>query len=132
MENISYKWRTIGELLGLPFSKLENLAMEHCYKPEHCCRSVLGYWLDNPPPRYPTTWRGLIELLEDSQLGQIVHQLKQRRLVAKLVGLACFIIVPVILATIGIAMYVVTIIILNLQNVHNMLSYPLIRDDRLI
>ena len=75
IESISYKWRTIGELLGLQFSKLESLALEHRDKPEHCCRSVLGYWLDNPPPRYPTTWHGLIELLKDSQLGQIVHQL---------------------------------------------------------
>ena len=76
LENISYKWRTIGELLGLPFSKLESLAMEHRDKPEHCCRSVLGNWLDNPHPRYPTTWQGLIELLEDSQLSQIVHRLR--------------------------------------------------------
>ena len=76
MESISYKWRTIGELIGLPFSKLESLSIEHRDKPEHCCRSVLGSWLENPPPRYPATWQGLIELLEDSQLGQIVCQLK--------------------------------------------------------
>ena len=76
MENISYKWRTIGELIGLSFSKLEGLAMEHHDKPEQCCRSVLGCWLENPPPRYPTMWQGLIELLEDSQLGEIVSQLR--------------------------------------------------------
>ena len=76
MENISYKWRTIGELIGLSYPKLESLAMEHRDKPEHCCRSVLGCWLENPPPRYPTTWQGLIELLEDSQLDEIVRQLR--------------------------------------------------------
>ena len=76
METISHKWRTIGELLGLPFSKLESLAIEHRDKPDHCCRSILGHWLDNPPPRYPTTWHGLIELLEDSKLGQVAIQLR--------------------------------------------------------
>ena len=76
MENIQYKWRIIGELIGLSFPKLESLAMEHHDKPEHCCRSVLGCWLENPPLRYPTTWQGLTELLEDSQLGEIVSQLR--------------------------------------------------------
>ena len=76
MDSISYKWRNIGELVGLPYSKLENLAEEHRDKADRCCRSVLGYWLDDPPPRYPTTWHGLIELLEDSQLGEIVSQLR--------------------------------------------------------
>ena len=76
MDDISYKWRIIGELVGLTHSKLENLAEEHRDKAERCCRSVLGYWLDNPHPRYPTTWQGLIELLEDSQLSEIASQLR--------------------------------------------------------
>ena len=76
MDEISHKWRIIGEILGLPFSKLQSLAAEHRDKPEECCRAVLGHWMDNPPPDYPTTWQGLIELLEDSQLGQVVSQLR--------------------------------------------------------
>jgi hypothetical protein len=76
MDSIAYKWRTLGELLGLPFPKLQSLTAEHQNKPEECCRAVLGQWLDNPPPDYPTTWQGLLELLEDSQLGQIVTQLR--------------------------------------------------------
>ena len=76
MDKIASKWHTLGELLGLPFSKLESLAAEHRDKPEKCCRAVLGQWLDNPPPDYPTTWQGLLELLEDSQLGQVVSELR--------------------------------------------------------
>jgi hypothetical protein len=76
MDSIAYKWRTLGELLGLPFSKLQSLAAEHRDKPEECCRAILGQWLDNPPPDYPTMWQGLLELLEDSQLGQVVAQLR--------------------------------------------------------
>ena len=84
MEKVSYKWRTLGQLLGLPYSKLESLAEEYRDKPEHCCRSVLGQWLENPPPDYPATWAGLIELLEDSQLGEVVSQLKAALSKAKL------------------------------------------------
>ena len=76
MDKIAYKWRTLGELLDLSFSKLQNLATEHREKPNECCRAVLGQWLNNPPPDYPTTWQGLLELLDDSQLGQVVMELK--------------------------------------------------------
>ena len=77
MDSIEYKWRTLGELLGLPFSMLESIAAEHRDKPKECCRAILGKWLDNPPPDYPTTWQGLLELLEDSQLGQVVTELRE-------------------------------------------------------
>ena len=76
MDKIAYKWRTLGELLGLPFSKLQSVTADHRDKSEECCRAVLGQWLDNPPPDYPTTWQGLLELLEDSQLGQVVTELR--------------------------------------------------------
>ena len=75
-ENIAHKWRTIGELLDMTNSKLQSLADEHRDKLEECCRAVLGHWLENPPLEYPTTWQGLIDLLEDSQLGQVVTQLR--------------------------------------------------------
>ena len=76
MDKIAYKWRTLGELLGLPFSKLQSLSAEHQNRPEDCCRAALGQWLDNPPSDYPITWEGLLELLEDSQLGQVVAELR--------------------------------------------------------
>ena len=75
-ENIAYKWRTIGELLGLTYSKLQSLTDKHRDQPEECCRAVLGLWLENPPQDYPDTWQGLIDLLEDSKLGQVVSQLR--------------------------------------------------------
>ena len=76
MDKISHKWRDIGGLTGLSFSDLENISEKHRGDPKECCRAVLGHWMDNPPPDYPTTWQGLIELLEDSQLGQVVSQLR--------------------------------------------------------
>ena len=75
-ENISHKWRTIGGILDLTYSQLQSLADEHRDKPKECCRAVLGHWLENPPGDYPNTWQGLVDLLEDSQLGQVVAQLR--------------------------------------------------------
>jgi hypothetical protein len=75
-EKIAHKWRTIGELLGLPYSKLQILDHEYRYRFEECCRAVLKLWLDNPPPQYPATWQGLIDLLEGSELGEVAAELR--------------------------------------------------------
>ena len=79
-EKIAHKWHTIGELLGLTYSKLQSLddKYRHWFKsrPEECCRAVLDLWLDNPPPDYPPTWQGLIDLLEDSQVGEVASELR--------------------------------------------------------
>ena len=76
MDHISHKWQDIGELLDISHSQLESITVKHHGDPKRCCREVLGQWLDHPPDEYPTTWQGLFELLEDSQLGQIVSQLR--------------------------------------------------------
>ena len=76
MDKISHKWRTLGELLRLSFSQLHSLVVEHRDRHEECCRAVLGHWLDNPPSDYPATWQGLLELLEDCQLGQVACDLR--------------------------------------------------------
>ena len=75
-DKISHKWRDIGERAGLTFPELENISEKYRSDPKECCRAVLGQWLDNPPPDYPTTWQGLLELLEDSQLCQVVSELR--------------------------------------------------------
>jgi hypothetical protein len=72
---IAHKWCTIGELLGLTHSKLRSL--DHEYRnPFQCSQAALELWLDNPPPDYPATWRGLIDLLEDSKLSEIATELR--------------------------------------------------------
>ena len=76
MDKISMAWRTLGLLLGLPISSLDSLAVEHRDNPVECCRAVLGQWLDSPPSDYPATWKGFMELLEDSQLDGVVSELK--------------------------------------------------------
>ena len=76
MEKLSLHWRDIGELIGLSFQQLECLASEHHSKHTECCRAVLGSWLEDPPEEYPITWSGLIELLQDSELSQVVSELK--------------------------------------------------------
>ena len=73
MDKIKDKWHTFGSMLGL---NVKSLTAQHQGNAEDCCRTVLDQWLDNPPPDYPATWQGLLDLLEDSQLGQVVTDLR--------------------------------------------------------
>lgn len=50
--------------------------MKYHGDPDWCCRAVLVQLLENPPSDYPATWQGLIDLLENSQLGQVVVELR--------------------------------------------------------
>ena len=82
-EEIAHKWHTIGELVGLTYSKLQSLDDEYRYRfesgvpwPEECCRAVLDLWLSNPPLKYPATWQGLTDLLEASKLDEVATELR--------------------------------------------------------
>ena len=74
MHKIENKWRDIGQVLGNSISQLDDMSSEHQGNSRECCRAVLDQWLTNPPPDYPATWNGLIELLEDCQLSlSLIH-----------------------------------------------------------
>ena len=72
--SIIHKWRDVGNLV-VPRQMLEAWAREK--DAQGCCEAVVSHWLDDPPPRYPATWDGLYELLNDSELGQVATDLKQ-------------------------------------------------------
>ena len=76
INKISHKWRDIGVLVGLSLAELNNISAKHSEDAKRCCEAVLEKWLDSPPHHYPTTWQGLLEVLEDSQLSRVVSELK--------------------------------------------------------
>lgn len=76
LEKISDKWRKFGELLEIEDAQLEGFGVQYQNNVEECCRAVLKKWRENPPADYPVTWGGLIELLDDSKLPEVVTELK--------------------------------------------------------
>ena len=73
-QSVMHKWRKIGNLV-VPRQQLAVWAKR--MDDEECCEAVLSHWLDHPPHHYPAPWEGLYELLDDSQLSQVVTELKQ-------------------------------------------------------
>ena len=71
--SVVHKWREIGNFV-VPWQQLEVWTKEK--DAEACCDSVFSYWLENSFHDYPTTWKGLYDLLDDSELGQTATELK--------------------------------------------------------
>ena len=70
---IIHKWKTIGGLVRVPRPYL--MVWEEERNPEKSLDKVLSYWLDNASSRYPATWEGLRQLLNDSELSEVANEL---------------------------------------------------------
>ena len=72
----------MGEILGLHRAVIQAIENPGSGRdPEDCIRQVFVKWLDNAPQlpnyhRYPLTWRGLHDLLLDSDNGEAAVELK--------------------------------------------------------
>ena len=68
-----HKWKRIGYLVASR-QQVEAWAKEK--DADDSCEAVFSHWLDHPPSDYPVTWKGLYELLNDCDLGQVATELK--------------------------------------------------------
>ena len=72
----------MGEILGLNRAVIQAIENPGSGRdPEDCIRQVFVKWLDNAPQlpnycQYPLTWRGLHNLLLDSDNGEAAVELK--------------------------------------------------------
>ena len=76
IEKIANKWREVGRLLDIEEAQLDGFSQQYQNNVNECCRAVLIKWRQNPPPGYPSIWGGLIELLDDCQLTEVITELK--------------------------------------------------------
>ena len=78
---IAHKWRHIATRLGFELGEIESIDAD--YRTSYCCITiVLGRWFENAVnlpngSRYPKSWQGLINLLEDTELGEVAGELKK-------------------------------------------------------
>ena len=82
LQCLAMKWKRVGEILGLHRALIQNIENPGSRKcPEDCIRQVFVKWLDNASQLpnyslYPLTWRGLYNLLSDSEHGEAASELK--------------------------------------------------------
>ena len=75
-EKISPRWEEAGDLLGLTVERLKGIDMHRRGNVGMCCRDVLVDWLHENQGDYPTTWEGMVQVLEDMDLSAAALQLK--------------------------------------------------------
>ena len=78
---IAHRWRQIATRLGFELGEIESIK-KNDYEDDSRITVVFRRWFENashlPNARsYPKSWQGLINLLEDAELGEVAEELKR-------------------------------------------------------
>jgi hypothetical protein len=78
---IGHKWEDIATRLGLG-GEISAIKQDSHYQTSLCIKVLFKKWFENatrlPNARdYPKSWRGLINLLNDVQLGEVAKELER-------------------------------------------------------
>ena len=76
MKKVSSKWREFGIVLGPGMNELDAWDAELRGQTERCWQKVMQHWLDGRTDKYPSTWEGLYEMLEDQEYAEVAKGLK--------------------------------------------------------
>ena len=79
---IAHKWRQISTRLGFEPGEIESIRKNYPSDDRDRVTVVLGRWFDNArslpnASKYPKSWPGLINLLEDADLSEVAEELKR-------------------------------------------------------
>ena len=78
---IAHKWRQIATRLGFELGEIESVE-ENCHRNDSCITAMFRRWFENVRSlpnagSYPKSWQGLINLLEDAELGEVAEELRK-------------------------------------------------------
>ena len=78
---VAHKWRQIATRLGLELGEIESINNDYRTRYSRIT-AVFEQWFENAKnlpnaSMYPKSWEGLINLLEDTELGEVAEELKR-------------------------------------------------------
>ncbi len=78
ISELSPKWSDISDLLGFRTALTQQIEL-NCNRVQDRCKEVMRLWLSSEEGayRYPTTWEGLIKLLEDIDLSSLASDVRE-------------------------------------------------------
>jgi len=77
IKEMASKWKDAGYQLDLSLGEIKKIEKDQqgdCYE---CCSSVMQTWLERGSKEYPMNWDGVLELLEDLELLNLVKKLQE-------------------------------------------------------
>ena len=77
---IAHKWNKIATRLGFELGQIDSIQRNYPFSDDDRVTAILRHWFDNAgnlrnAKMYPKSWQGLINLLEDSELGEVATEL---------------------------------------------------------
>ena len=76
IQQIQNDCRNLGTRLGIDEPTLNGIDNSH-RNPEQKCRAILDLWMTRDDGKYDVTWAGLLQALEDVQLGRQAKHLRE-------------------------------------------------------
>ena len=78
---IAHKWRQVATWLGLELGEIESINANYRINYSRIS-AVFRQWFDNArnlpnSSKYPISWQGLINLLEDTELDEVAQELQR-------------------------------------------------------
>ena len=78
---VAHKWRQLATRLGLELGEIKSINNDYRTRYSRIT-AVFEQWFENAKnlpnaSRYPRSWQGLINLLEDAELGEVAEELKR-------------------------------------------------------
>ena len=77
---IAHRWREIATRLGFELGEIESIRKNYPFNDNDRVTTILGRWFENARSlsnagRYPKSWQGLINLLEDAELSEVAEEI---------------------------------------------------------
>lgn len=81
LEGVMNQWLEIGDLLEINDPTLSSFGEKTLRNPMECCRNVFQEWIKKGgTEKYPCTWNGVVQLLQDIQCNSLAMDMKQIKL----------------------------------------------------
>ena len=79
---IAHRWRQIATRLGFELGEIESIRKNYPFDDNDRVTTILGRWFEDArslsnASRYPKSWQGLTNLLEDAELGEVAEEMKK-------------------------------------------------------
>ena len=74
IERIASRWESVADQLHFENHLIDTIKIQSHYEVDSACRKMFIKWLEGVV-RQPTTWRTLIDALDEAGLPKVAHEL---------------------------------------------------------
>jgi hypothetical protein len=77
IDRVSHYFEVFGRMLLIEPRRLESWRQKYSGDSTKCFLKIMERWFETGSDEYPTTWEGMYEMLEDTELPQVAQDLRE-------------------------------------------------------